>query len=338
MKLGVICESTVNAFYRAVFPMRAMQRRGHTVLLPDGKSDLPMATLLDCDLVHCYRRMDRVGDLRKLLRHGVAISFDNDDNYAAAEFSNTARAFDGRRENLRLARMTVSAAKLAHVTTTTCEPLADFYREAGVEHVAVIANRLEPGAFAAPPARRSDRVVLGWVADREHALDLERVPIVPALRQLLDAHAELRVVSVGLRLPLRSERYEHVEPVPLLELLRTTGAFDIGLAPLADTPFNRSRSDVKLKEYATGGTPWLASPVGPYRDHGEHEGGLLVDDQAWVEQATVLIESARRRRRLTKRALRWARDQAIDRHAEVWERAFAGAIERASSAAQLSRA
>ncbi len=330
MKLGIICESTVNSYYRALFPARALARRGHTVVWPENNVDVPLASLLTCDLVHCYRRMDRLDDLRKLGRYGVAISFDNDDNYAVAEVSNGGKGVEGRRYNRQLARMTVAAAKLADVTTTTRVPLAEYYRAEGVEHVTVIGNHLEPDVFAAPARAKHDGVVLGWVAEREHVVDRERLPIVPALSELLASCPELRVVSVGLRLPIGSERYEHIESAPFLELLKTVGTFDIGIAPLADTEFNRSRSDVKLKEYSTAGAAWLASPVGPYQDLGEAEGGLLVPDDQWVEKARELIDNARKRRRLTKRALRWAKEQAIDRKAHLWESAFAEAIGRAA--------
>lgn len=38
MRLGFICEATVNAYYRATLPMRALERRGHTVLWPTSPS------------------------------------------------------------------------------------------------------------------------------------------------------------------------------------------------------------------------------------------------------------------------------------------------------------
>lgn len=330
MKFGIICESTPNAYYRALFPMRALERRGHTVLCPDGIHDIPMASLAGCDLVHCYRRIDRISDLRRLAQYGVAISFDNDDDYATAEVSHGGTGYEGRRFNNQMARRIVSAAKVAHLTTTTCTPLAERFLAAGVENVAVIANHLDTGMVGFGSRAEHDGVVLGWVADREHRVDLERLPIAAALGTLLQLNPDLHVVSVGLHLSIRSDRYEYIERVPFPELLKTTRRFDIGIAPLADIAFNRSRSDVKLKEYSSGGAAWLASPVGPYLGLGEGQGGMLVADDGWVDVTQELVRSARKRRRLAKRSLRWAKEQTIDRHADLWEDAFMEAVERAA--------
>jgi len=93
MRLGVIYEPGVSgAYYRAIFPMQALQRRRHAVVWPTEVDDIPMREFLRCDLVHCYRRMDRIDDLRRLSARGVAVSFDNDDNLAASEFSGVGRA------------------------------------------------------------------------------------------------------------------------------------------------------------------------------------------------------------------------------------------------------
>ena len=332
MKLGIISESTANAYYRAIFPMRAMRARGHSVIWPQGGKDTPMQELLRCDLVHCYRRMDRLEDLRTLARHGVPLSFDNDDNYAAAEVGEKGSGLKSKQLNNRRARLTLDAARLADLMTTTCEPLRDRYRAAGVERIAVIANRLDARAMGGFGSRAEhDGVVLGWVAEREHRTEGERLPIAGALRRLLELHPELRVVTVGLRLQLHSDRYRHVPHVPFLQLLEITSTFDIGIAPLLDTEFNRSRSDVKLKEYGSGGAAWLASPVGPYLGLGEQQGGMLVAADEWVEKASELIVDVRARRRLGKRALRWAKAEAIERHAKLWERAFAETIDRVAS-------
>jgi glycosyltransferase involved in cell wall biosynthesis len=330
MRLGVIYEpSSANAHYRAIIPLRELERRGHTVVWPAQVYDVPLREFLGCDLVHCYRRTDRLGDLRRLSERGVAIGFDNDDDFAAAEVSDGGKGLEGQRHNKELFREILKAARLADVTTTPSAPLAERYRSAGVDNVAVIENHLRREMFGFGSKSKHEGVVVGWVAGREHKLDLERVPIVDALKRLLDTHPDLRILTVGVRLPLHSERYEHILDVPFLELLKITGRMDIGIAPLTDTAFNRSRSNVKLKEYGSGGAAWLASPVGPYRELGEKEGGRLVADEDWYSAIDELIRNPRRRKRMAKQALKWAKTQTIDHYAQVWESAFLDATERA---------
>jgi glycosyltransferase involved in cell wall biosynthesis len=329
MRLGFISEATANAYYRAVLPMRALERRGHTVLWPTNTPSVPMRELFGCDLVHCYRRTDRIDDLRRLSARGVAISFDNDDNHAAAEVSDGASGLEGHRYNKAIFRDVLKAARLADLTTTPNELLAERYRSAGAENVAVIENHLERGMFGFGLKSKHQGVVVGWVAGREHKLDLERIPVADALKRLLEVHPELRVLTVGVPLPLRSDRYEHVVEVDFLDLLKVTSRMDIGIAPLADTAFNRCRSNVKLKEYGSGGTPWLASPVGPYRELGENQGGMLVADEDWLSAIDALIRKPRMRKRLAKRALAWAKAQTIDHHVHLWETAMLDAIQRA---------
>jgi len=333
MKLGFLTEASANGYYRAVIPMRALEQRGHDVMWqrPLG-NDLPISELLRCDLVHCYRRMEQLPTLRTLADHGVAISFDNDDDFAAAEMTDTGQSMklDGHLRNKKRFREVLRCAKLADVTTTTSTVLAEQYRLAGAEEVLVVENHLERGMFGFGSKAKHDGVVVGWVAGREHRLDLDRLPIVDTFRALLDAHENLRVLTVGVRLPLRSNRYEHVSEVAYRDILTVIGQMDIGIAPLADTQFNRSRSNVKLKEYGSAGVPWLASPVGPYAGLGERQGGRLVSDADWSAALDDLIRNARVRRRLEKRALKWAASETIDRHVHGWERAIAVALERST--------
>jgi len=333
MQLGVIYEpSQANSFYRAVFPLQALQRRGHTVIWPQAVNDVPMAKFLECDLVHCYRRTDRLADLRRLSRCGVAISFDNDDNLTALD---TAVAADGTsmesgvhvlRYNKRWFSESVKAARLADLTTTPSELLAERYRREGAGNVLVIGNSVEPRMFGFGSRSRHEGLVIGWVAGGEHYADLEQIPVAEAIRGLLEAHPHVRLLTVGVRLPIDSERYRHVLGVPFRELMKVIGGIDIGIAPLADTPFNRCRSDIKLKEYAAGGAAWLASPVGPYRALGERQGGMLVGDDGWYAALDTLISKPRLRKRLSRRALAWAKAQTMDKYAETWEAAFEQAI------------
>lgn len=337
MRLGVIWEpQKVNSIYRALFPLRALQERGHEIVWPPGEDlSASMRDLLRCDLVHCFRSFVKYDDLDRLSRNGVAISFDNDDDFSASDMSTidktVRRGLRGRLDNQAAARAIAKAVRLADLATTPSAVLADKYEALGARHVAVIENHLERDMAGFGYRAKHDGLVVGWVAGNEHVTDLAALPIADTLTRLLERHPDLRVRSVGLRLPMRSERYEHDEGVVHSELLRATGAIDIGIAPIEDTPFNRARSTIKLKEYASGGAAWLASPVGPYRGLGEHEGGQLVPDDGWFEALDRLVSSGRRRRRLARRALRWAKTQTIDRLAHVWEQEFEAAIERAAA-------
>jgi hypothetical protein len=336
MKLGVIYQpGAANSQYRAIIPMQALERRGHTVVWPADRDVLPRE-FAQCDLVHCYRRTRMIDALPALAKRGVAITFDNDDDFSAAELNPLGRGLDAHRHNKWLAREMRRATRLADLTTTTNELLAESYRAAGADDVVVIDNHLPREMFGFGSNAKHDGVVVGWVAGGEHALDLERVPIAQALRQLLDAHPQLRVLTVGVRLPLQSARYEHIAHVPFPELLKITSRIDIGIAPLADTAFNRARSDVKLKEYGSGVATWLASPVGPYRALGEKQGGALVADDGWFAAIDELIRKPRMRRRRAKAALKWAKGETIERYAGDWESAFQRALERAERRSRLA--
>lgn len=321
MRLGVLFEPNSAAFYRAIEPMLAMQRRGHEILWPDGAGNTPGGRLAGCDVVHVYRRADdRIRrTLGEISRAGTAITYDNDDDFTAVPRESPNYKKVGGKTGQRIHRMTVEAARLAQVFTTTNETLAEKYRADGVERVEVIPNHLVHGAER--PSRRHEGFVIGWVGGIDHRADVARIPIADALRRLVGEHADVRVECIGVDLGLDA-RYRHDEFVPFAELPGRIGGFDIGIAPLAALPANRARSDIKVKEYAASGVPWLASPVGPYAGLGEEQGGRLVADGGWFETLDELVRNRRARRRLGKRGRSWAKGQTTDAVADRWERVF----------------
>src|ERR1700744_1969815 len=148
MKLGFMCPPINNAYYRAIIPMRALERRGHTVVWPAKLGeDTPTRELLGCDLVHCYRRGDRSEDLRRLGDHGVALAFDNDDDFTLAEVSDGGSGLAGSRYNRKVARRLLQAAKQCDLVTTPSGAFADSYRRDGLEHPGVIPNYLDTVTF-----------------------------------------------------------------------------------------------------------------------------------------------------------------------------------------------
>ncbi len=97
--------------------------------------------------------------------------------------------------------------------------------------------------------------------------------------------------------------------------------WDIGIAPLADTPFNRCKSALKALDYVALGLPILASDSAVY--HGSPADGqagwlLPYDTDAWFVALAQLIRDDLLRRQLAARARDVARggtlaSQAVQR-------------------------
>jgi glycosyltransferase involved in cell wall biosynthesis len=328
VRLGfIVTPGMVNSLYRVAVPMHGLEERGHEVIWPVPlDDDLPMRQLFSCDLVHCFRREERTADLEALSRRGVAISVDNDDDLGELGVYEGVAGLNYRRGYAKRAALLATQARQADLVTTPSPVIAEKYERAGVGNVVVIGNYLDPRMDCFGFRSKHDGVVVGWIAGSEHNVDVEPLGIAKTLARLLDLHDDLSVITVGVKLNLPRDRYEHIEQVSHRELLKVVSRMDIGIAPLVDNPFNRARSNVKLKEYGAAGATWLASPVGPYLGLGAKQGGALVSDQDWFEAIDRLVRSPGQRRRLSRRALKWAKTQTIDRHADVWEAEFERAI------------
>src|SRR5579884_3572101 len=181
MRLGFIIErEAFNSIYRVLNPMKALADRGHEVLWPSQQlEDVPMRVLARCDLVHCFRRADRLGDLERLSSLGVAVSYDNDDDFSVSDLrirdDERLSGLAARKFNARQATAIARAIRLADLTTTPSAVLAERYSTVGANRVAVIENHLDKDMFGFGIRSKHDGVVVAWVAALEHSDDLRRL-------------------------------------------------------------------------------------------------------------------------------------------------------------------
>ncbi|HEY6760066.1 MAG TPA: hypothetical protein VI318_11265 [Baekduia sp.] len=329
MRIGGFGLRSMALNYRVLYPLRAMERRGHEVVLPDAGGLPSPSELRTCDVVLAYRRWDEPARelLTQLKRRGVAIVWDNDDDCLNAPKSRYNRRHTGGMSNKRIFSEMVKTARSAHAVTVTSSPLAKAYANGGVTGIRVLENCLELGDRPRPTPHPG--VTIGWIAGSEHSTELTGLGLVEALGALLDKHPLVRVTSCGVKLPLQ-ERYRHVAAAHFDQLPTLMAGYDIGIAPLKDTLFNRSRSSIKVKEYAASGVPWLASPLDPYAGLGEAQGGRLVRDDEWFASLDALIRDAPARERLARSGRAWAETETTEKLADAYEELFAGAVERAS--------
>jgi glycosyltransferase involved in cell wall biosynthesis len=307
--------------YRAIHPMSEMARRGNLVATYEIEAPAPtddeLTTIVEDFDVAFFGRFEGQTDVmqtaQRLAARGMALVWDYDDDVIRPE---RRAGFD-------------AMAGCVDVITTTNETLAERYREMGAETVIPVPNFLTRPSLAFP-RRRHEGTVLGYIGWLDHQEDWDALGLQEIVEDLLDVHEELRVESVGpidLRLP--EQRYHSYGALTFDQLPQAIAGFDLAIAPLIDKPGNATRSDIKLKEYAIVGVPWLASDYGPYVDFGEEQGGRLVDDDGWFDAINDLLCDGKGQRKLAKRGQKWAKDLTLERNASVWMGALQEAVARA---------
>lgn len=328
---SLVPERTIESIYRSIVPMQALAHRGHSVHIEERDEIREPAALLNFDAVHvirtCHPLMVRLA--RQLQRSGVAVVWDNDDQRVALlEEQTRARGQEGLAAQRFFASMR-AMARTADVVTTPSEGLAHLHAADSRREVRILPNLLPPTFRRPERVMPHEGVQVGWVAMPAHAHSFDALEIRATLTHLLARHAHLFVVGIGLDLGLQSTRYTHVPALQYGTLAERLPHLDIAIAPLADTAVNQARSDVKLKEYAAAGVPWLASPVGPYVGLGEREGGRLVADGDWFAAIEELMNDADTRRVFSQRGMRWAAGETIEAHVDLWEQALEDAVAHA---------
>jgi len=339
---AIAAEPSAGGAYRAELPMRALGDAGHRAefcIWDQRDPPPPFERLRQADVVHMWRLFRAPArQLARALRDaGVAVVFDNDDDMTRVPKGSPAyKEMKGAKDIV--AEELSAMLRLSDLVTTTNGDLAARLRRLGGD-ARVVENYVETGFVRSRSAAHPhDGVTIGWVAGAEHRGDLRELRLRRTLEALLEQQPHVSLVGVGLDLGVQSDRYTHIDDVPFPELPDTLARFDIGLAPIADVSFNRVRSNIKVKEYAAGAIPWLASPIGPYRGLGEEQGGRLVPNHGWAEALTGLVTDAQARASLAERAAAWGRTQTVVANVGAWEAVFAEAAQRAGRSVSIPSA
>jgi glycosyltransferase involved in cell wall biosynthesis len=177
--------------------------------------------------------------------------------------------------------------------------LAEHY--ADMAPVAVLPTAVDTVRFAPAATDIRSPPVIGWSGSSSGFAYLEWLQ--PALKWMLERHAELRLVVMAERAPsLPQLPQERVQFVPWSEdaevsVLQT---FNVGIMPLMDDPWSRGKCSFKMLTYMACGIPVVVSPVGMNADvlaMGELGYGPRSQDE-WVDAIEALLSDAGLARRM----------------------------------------
>ena len=250
-----------------------------------------------------------------------AMIYELDDDLLDVDPSNVAAYREFGRPEIR-ANIRANLAAADAVTVTTA-PLAAVVRQHTDAPVHVVPNYL-PDWLPVPVDEiefrcevNSDRTVIGWAGGSSHALDWNEAG--PTVMRFVRRSPIAEMHLVGARWVADSSvRFTKWSPrVP--DFYRSLD-FDIGLAPLRPSVFNRSKSPVKVMEYGALGIVPIASNVGPYADYIEagHDGLLVDQPHQWGIALRMLTGDHELRATLARNAWEKARDNTISNHVAEW--------------------
>ncbi|NTU71283.1 MAG: glycosyltransferase family 4 protein [Coriobacteriia bacterium] len=309
-------------WYRCQVPGAALERLGYSVIV-GHQITAHEIEVSDVVVTQQPSRSPQLSAIRAANAAGKLSVVELDDDVWNLVASNPGYEYWSRPDVRRFAHQCVEEAQLV---TTPTHYLADKLRKIN-PNVRVLPNMLPPTGwdFPKPKAQREDKVTLGWAGSVSHAGDFRVVDSV--IHQILDRYEHVDMVVAGgpeLIDIHQHPRLRHIGATDIESYPTLLEQFDIGLIPLADTTFNRGKSDLKFVEYSMLGIPSIAAKLEPYEKtvkHGEN-GFLASSAKDWLKHLTRLVEDVELRRAIGAAAQAYARTRTIDSAIDRWERAY----------------
>jgi glycosyltransferase involved in cell wall biosynthesis len=312
-------------YFRCDLPAAELARHGHVTHVADV---MPDEWLHTADVIVGQRVCKPGPTIRwqQMAREGrCALVYEIDDDLLDVDPSNgPAWAFFSRPE---IRANVIRNIEVADLVTVSTESLAEVVSKWN-RNVVVLPNCVPASLLDAPHADGPKGLTLGWSGGMSHKLDLAeaRDPVRQFLRRYPDAGLHIMGhVDPDFCRAMPTERLRITRWVESVPAFHATIDFDVALAPLRPSPFNRSKSAIRCLEAAALGIPVIASGFGPYAEFVRRgETGLLVNrPHEWGKHLRTLLDPFTRRE-MGRQARELAAEWTIEANVELWEKALVG--------------
>jgi processive 1,2-diacylglycerol beta-glucosyltransferase len=202
-----------------------------------------------------------------------------------------------------------------------------------------IDERLFNGDSVKPssPIPRGGRKIIGYMGTYTHDADL--MMVLQPLRAIMRKHSSVELQLIGGYSDIDIVRYFEDLPVHLLRVpaqdveyprfvawMKKNANWHLGIAPLEDTYFNLSKSDIKFLDYSALGIPGVYSHVPSYEATVRHlETGYLAKNtaEAWMDALDCLLLDDPLREKLASTAQEYVfSNRTLKHRAQNWKEAI----------------
>ncbi|MEA4907964.1 MAG: glycosyltransferase [Anaerolineaceae bacterium] len=236
---------------------------------------------------------------------GVPWMYDLDDNFFDVPADTAFGKYVRRPEPQQTLRRLIRGARQVRVYA---RPLYEQVREYN-PHVVQVSPPLDWAHILPRRSSPGDTVKIVYATSRTRDDELGKI-FLPALRKIFTDFPRVELYFLGSN-PLSDlvDERIHFERFTrnyeeYLERFSSAG-YDIGLAPLLDDLFHRSKTNVKFREYGASRIAGVYSNVSVYSDWVTHgHNGLLVENttQDWYQAIASLIEDTALRQQIQQQA------------------------------------
>lgn len=334
MRIAAVHDGEGCGWYRLRVPLEEMGRHGHEVTLASVKDpsyrDIDFKSF---DIVAGQRfdNYDGMAGWRRMRTASNRLVYDNDDDVFSVTSDNVLAYQDYSRADIRLAVM--GYLTYSDLVTVTNDHLADAFAQHTGRRPAVLPNFIPEWTLGLGRPMRGG-VRIGYMGGASHRKDIEDAAKAVRRAVLEDKRVSLHLVGTDYRSlfrlpPNRVFLTDWVNISDEPEKFYRNLDFDIGIAPLKDTKFARSKSYIKALEYNARGIPVIASDVGPYKDYIRHgvNGFLVKQPHEWSKYLHLLVNDCDLRADMGRDAREVASEYTIENNWRLWEEAYEGLFE-----------
>lgn len=282
----------------------------------------PGSDIRDYDVVFAHRLAGRSDLWQEICADpNILAVYDMDDDLLCVDPANVAcyRIFHPLEAETR------RNVEAADIVTVSGPVLAERYRTLN-PNVVVLPQVIPDGMPDWPIPEREGPLTIGWAGSMHKRQDWPGIPEALAHVARLAPDVRFRMFGADYTGGMLGERCEVVPFTDPATYWRSL-TFDVGIAPLTDTPFNQGKTVTKLIEYGARGIPTVASAIGQYAtwiDNGVN--GFLVEDPTeWIPYLLALTDEPTRTA-MAAAARESSREWQVGRHIHRWENVFEGKV------------